>query len=147
MVRCWHSFCILGESLEALLYHEHDKKQEPSRPLAVKLARLGRPTVASRTMAGVFRSQFCLGAVWSTRRPVYAVLRYQLIARATYLPEDYLRLRLRCQLIAKATYLAKPRYQLVASSDPSSLRFGSRTRLSERRRSCGERVAGVLSRR
>ena len=56
-------------------------------------------------MAGVFRSQFCLGAVWSTRRPVYAVLRYQLIARATYLPEDYLRLRLRCQLIAKATYL------------------------------------------
>ena len=35
----------------------------------------------------------------------------RLIATATYLPEDYLRLRLR--------------YQLVASSDPSSLRFGS----------------------
>ena len=52
-MRCWHSFCILGESLEAILYHEHDKKQEPSRSLAVELARLGCPTVASRTMAGV----------------------------------------------------------------------------------------------
>ena len=30
---------------------------------------------------------------------------YRLVAAATYLPEDYLRLRLRCQLIAKATYL------------------------------------------
>ena len=157
-MRCWHSFCILGESLEALLYHEHDKKQEPSRPLAVELARLGRPTVASRTMAGVFRSQFCLGAVWSTRRPVYAVLRYQLIARATYLRCASVSVgrvkrpvfaALRYQLVARATYLAKPRfakprYQLVALSDPSSLRFGSHTRLSERRRSCGERVAGVL---
>jgi len=54
-------------------------------------------------MAGVFRSQFCLRSVWSPRRPIYAVLRYQLIARATYLLEGYLRLRLRCQLIAKAT--------------------------------------------
>ena len=44
-------------------------------------------------------SVFSLGAVWSPRRPIYAVLRYQLIARATYLPKGYLtkpRLRLRC---------------------------------------------------
>ena len=68
-------------------------------------------------MAGVFRSQFCLGAVWSTRRPVYAVLRYQLIARATYLPEGYLRLRLRCQLIAIANYLRlRLRCQLIAKA-------------------------------
>ena len=61
---------------------------------------------------------------------MYQLTKVRLVAAATYLPEDYLRLRLRCQLIATATYLAKPRftkprYQLVASIDPSSLRYGS----------------------
>ena len=45
-------------------------------------------------------SAICLRAICGSTS-----LRYQLIAAATYLPEDYLRLRLRCQLIAKATYL------------------------------------------
>ena len=55
----------------------------------------------------------------------------RLVAAATYLPEDYRRLRLRCQLIAKAIYLqlrlryqliaraiylAQPRYQLIATA-------------------------------
>jgi hypothetical protein len=43
-----------------ILYHEHDKKQEPSRSLAVELARLGSPAVASRPMSGVFRSQLAV---------------------------------------------------------------------------------------
>ena len=67
--------------------------------------------------------------IWQLPSAVYAALRYQLIATATYLPEDYLRLRLRFakpryQLITKVTYLpedylrlrlrfAKPRYQLI----------------------------------
>ena len=56
--------------------------------------------------------------VWQLPSAVYAALRYQLIATATYLPEDYRRLRLRCQLVAIATYLrlrlrfAKPRLRL-----------------------------------
>ena len=38
-----------------------------------------------------------------------------MVAAATYLPEDYRRLRLRCQLIAKAIYLQlRLRYQLIA---------------------------------
>ena len=40
-----------------------------------------------------------------------------MIARATYLPEDYLRLRLRCQLVAIATYLRlRLRCQLIAKA-------------------------------
>ena len=56
----------------------------------------------NRPEAGVFGWQFSVFSqrvVWSPRRPIYAVLRYQLIARATYLPKGYLtkpRLRLRC---------------------------------------------------
>jgi hypothetical protein len=43
----------------------------------------------------------CLRAIWSPQRPIFAALRF-----------------------------TKPRYQLIASSDPSSLRFGSKTRLT-----------------
>ena len=66
--------------------------------------------------------QFWLRPIWLPRRPIYAALRCQLVALATYLPKGYLvaaatylpkgyltklrfRLRLRYQLIALATYL------------------------------------------
>ena len=61
---------------------------------------------------------------------------YQLIARATYLPEDYLRLRHRCQLIAKATYLRlRLRHQLIARAiylPKSYLRLRLRCQLTAR---------------
>ena len=64
-----------------------------------------------RAISGTrFRFQFWLRPVWSPRRPIYAALRYQLIAIATYLPKGY---------------LTKPRFRL---------RSGSRTRLSKTRR-------------
>jgi hypothetical protein len=52
----------------------------------------------------------CLRAIWSPQRPIFASLRYQLIARATYLPKGY---------------LTKPRFRL---------RSDSQTRLSGRSR-------------
>jgi len=73
---------------------------------------------------GVIKKVFsgCLRAIWSPQRPIFAALRYQLVAIATYL-----RLRLRYQLVALATYLrcatvhqasvtASLRYQLVDMS-------------------------------
>ena len=57
----------------------------------------------------------------------FAKPRYQLIATATYLPEGYLvaiATYLRCASVHQASVAASLRYQLVASSDPSSLRFG-----------------------
>jgi hypothetical protein len=41
----------------------------------------------NRPKAGVGGVQFWLRPVWSPKRPIYASLRCQLIARATYLPE------------------------------------------------------------
>jgi len=39
-----------------------------------------------RAISGTrFRDQFWLRPVWSPRRPIYAALRYQLVALATYL--------------------------------------------------------------
>jgi hypothetical protein len=54
--------------------------------------------------------QFWLRPVWSPRRPIYAALRYQLVALATYLPKGH---------------LTKPRFLL---------RSGSQTQLSKRSR-------------
>jgi hypothetical protein len=47
----------------------------------------------------VFSVQFWLRPVWSPRRPIYAALRYQLVALATYLPKGY--------LVTAATYLPR----------------------------------------
>jgi hypothetical protein len=69
-----------------------------SREKAQKEIRL-RTACLRRDEEGVrwFRVQFWLRPVWSPRRPIYAALRFQLVALATYLPWGY--------LVAAATYL------------------------------------------
>jgi len=53
--------------------------------------------------------QFWLRPIWSPRRPIYAALRYQLVALATYLPKGY--------LVAAATYLRfAPVHQALVSA-------------------------------
>ena len=60
---------------------------------------------------------FASGISWSLQRPIYAALRYQLVALATYLPKGYLvaaATYLRCATVRQASVAAALRYQLVA---------------------------------
>jgi len=56
-------------------------------------------------------------SVGRVKRPVFAALRYQLVARATYLAKP------RYQLVARATYLAKPRFAHSAVREKTELRM------------------------
>jgi hypothetical protein len=71
-----------------------------------------------------FRVQFWLRPVWSPQRPIYAALRCQLVALATYLPRGY--------LVAAATYLRfAPVHQASVSASPPVRRLGSQPRVEQ----------------
>ena len=85
----------------------------------------------SRSLGSVI--QFWLRPVWSPRRPIYAALRYQLVALATYLPKGY--------LVAAATYLRCATVSVGRHVDLSRQASVQRLGLSERSRRNGREKA------